>query len=185
MAGHNKWSKIKHKKAASDAQKSKLFAKHAKLIAVEAKKSGGGDSHGLKAAIERARKDNMPNDSIERAIKKAADSDMLAMEEVLYEAYGPSGAALIIVGLTDNKNRTAAEIKHILLKNEAALAVPGSAVWAFVKENNDYKPTAHITLPVEDSEKILVLMEELEEHDDVQGVYTNAKLEEARAILQE
>jgi YebC/PmpR family DNA-binding regulatory protein len=175
MAGHNKWSKIKHKKAAGDAQKSKLFAKHAKLLAVEAKKAGGADSHGLKAAVERARKDNMPNDSIERAIKKASDLGTLAMEEVVYEAYGPSGVALIIVGLTDNKNRTAAEIKHILSKHGVSLAVPGSAVWAFEKDGSEYRPTTHhAALSLEDTEKILALKEELEENDDVQGVYTNA-----------
>ncbi len=185
MAGHNKWSKIKHKKAASDAQKSKLFAKHAKLIAVEAKKAKGVVSPGLKAAIERARKDNMPNDSVERAIKKASDPDTLATEEVVYEAYGPSGAALVIVGLTNNKNRTAAEIKHLLSKNGAALAAPGSALWAFAREESEYHPTTHVELSEEDSEKILALINELEENDDVQGVYTNAKLAETHAILPE
>lgn len=176
MAGHNKWSKIKHKKAASDAQRSKLFSKHSKLIAVEAKKAGGDiNAPGLKSAIERARKDNMPNDNIERAVKKASDADTMAMEEVLYEAYGPSGVALIIAGLTDNRNRTAAEIKHILTKNNASLAAQGAAVWAFTKEDGEYIANSTIELSEEDGEKLGSIIDALEENDDVQGVFTNAE----------
>lgn len=175
MAGHNKWSKIKHKKAASDAQRSKLFSKHSKLIAVEAKKAGGDiNAPGLKSAIERARKDNMPNDNIERAVKKASDADTVAMEEVLYEAYGPSGVALVIAGLTDNRNRTAAEIKHILTKNDASLAAQGAAVWAFTKEDGEYIANSTIELSEEDGEKLGSIIDALEENDDVQGVFTNA-----------
>jgi len=176
MSGHNKWSKIKHKKEASDAQKSKIFTKYAKLIAVEAKKAGGDiNSPGLKAVVDRAKKDNMPSDNIERAIKKATDADIAAMEELVYEAYGPSGVALIITGLTDNRNRAAAEVKHILSKNNATLAAPGAAVWAFTKTDGEYKASTTVSLSEEDSLKLEALVEALEENDDVQGVFTNAE----------
>ncbi|MCD8528014.1 MAG: YebC/PmpR family DNA-binding transcriptional regulator [Candidatus Pacebacteria bacterium] len=110
MAGHNKWSKIKHKKAVTDARKSKIFSKLVRLIQVEAKKCGGDTaSANLKAAIEKAKKENMPLENIERAIKKASEgTDMFP---VTFETYGPGGVGIIIEGLTDNNNRTNAEIK--------------------------------------------------------------------------
>lgn len=176
MSGHNKWSKIKHKKAATDAQKSKIFSKYSKLIALEAKKAHGDiNSPGLKAVIDRAKKDNMPNDNIDRAVKKASDPDTAAMEELVYEAYGPSGVALVITGLTDNRNRVAAEIKHILSKNGASLAAQGAAAWSFTKENGEYNPSTTIPLSSDDLEKLSTLIEALEENDDVQGVFTNAE----------
>lgn len=176
MSGHNKWSKIKHKKAATDAQKSKIFSKYSKLIALEAKKAHGDvNSPGLKAVIDRAKKDNMPNDNIDRAVKKASDPDTAAMEELVYEAYGPSGVALVITGLTDNRNRVAAEIKHILSKNGASLAAQGAAVWAFTKEDGEYTADTTVSLSPDDLEKLSALIEALEENDDVQGVFTNAE----------
>lgn len=176
MAGHNKWSKIKHKKAATDAQKSKVFGKLARLIAVESKLAGGDvNSPGLRAAIEKAKKENMPSDNIDRAVKKGAGGDALQMEAVLYEAYGPGGCALIVEGLTDNKNRSSAEIKHILSKNGLALAGQGSASWAFEKTNGEWEPKTMAPISDEDKEKLEKIIEELEENDDIQDVYTNAE----------
>lgn len=176
MSGHNKWSKIKHKKAASDAQKSKTYSKLVKLIQVESKTADGNvDSPGLRAAIEKAKSENMPKDNIERAIKKGASSDSAAMEEVIYEAYGPGGTALIITGLTDNKNRTAPEVKHTLTKNGLQLATPGSALWAFEKTAEGWEPKQTTPINEEGGAKLERLIEELEDNDDVQDVFTNAE----------
>lgn len=175
MSGHNKWSKIKHKKAASDAQKSKLFAKHASMIAVESRKVGGDTSSpGLAAAIERAKKDSMPKDSIERAVSKGKKGEGDALEEVVFEAFGPGGTAMMVVALTDNNNRTAPEIRHILSKAGYELGAPGSAAWAFSKTHAGYIPQNPIDLSDEDGEKLATLIEQLEEQDDVQDVYTTA-----------
>jgi YebC/PmpR family DNA-binding regulatory protein len=174
MSGHSKWSKIKHKKALTDARKSKEFSKLAKFIAVESKKAGGDvNSPGLRFAIEKAKQSNMPSDNIERAVQKGKAGEGETVEHVLYEAYGPGGSAIIIEGLTDNKNRTAAEIKHLLNKHDAQLASQGAASWAFEKSDGIWKPKTTMLISDEDSEKLSELISELEEHDDVQGVYTN------------
>lgn len=176
MSGHNKYSKIKHVKAKNDAQKSKAFTKYVRLISVEAKKSAGNrSSPGLAAAIEKARKENMPNDTIDRAIKKATTDNSAAMESILYEAYGPGGVAVLISVLTDNRNKAAQEIKHLLSQNDTALAAPGSAVWAFQKTNDGWVPTTTTPLEDLDIEKLTKLVENLEDHDDVQDVFTNAE----------
>ena len=133
MSGHNKWSKIKHKKAASDAKKSQEFSKLVKLIQMEAKKSGGDqNSPGLRFAIEKAKKANMPGDNIDRAIKKASEAKEVF--PVLFEAYGPGGVGIIITALTDNNNRTNQEIKHILSKNGSSLGGANSVSWNFKKD---------------------------------------------------
>lgn len=180
MSGHNKWAQIKRQKGKTDAQKSKAFSKFSRLITAEAKKSGGGkagadrNSPALKAIIERARAINMPNDSIERAIKKSTEQ-AATMESAIYEAYGPGGCALIIDTLTDNKNKVSQEIKHILSKNSFALAGMGAASWAFEKTADGWIPKTTIILGGEDIQKLDVLITELEEDDDVQAVYTNAE----------
>lgn len=178
MAGHNKWAQIKHKKAITDAKKSKIFSKLVRFIAVEAKLSGGKDSPGLRAAIEKAKKVNMPSENIERAIKKASEPGT-AMENITYEAYGPGGVGVIIETLTDSKNRAAQEIKHILSENGTSLASIGSVTWAFKKEVTPegliWKPTSTIPLSDADLEALDKLVEDLEENDDVQDVYTNAE----------
>ncbi len=175
MAGHNKWSKIKHKKAVSDAKKSQIFSKIVRLIQVEAKAAKGDiNSPRLKAAIEKAKSVNMPKENIERAIKKA--SEVGNTIEVVYEAYGPGGVGIIIKGLTDNNNRTSAEIKHILSKNGASLGTPGSVSWNFTKnQDQTWVPNMLIELSEEDEEKLVKLLEVLDDHDDVQDIYTNAK----------
>ncbi|MES2436428.1 MAG: YebC/PmpR family DNA-binding transcriptional regulator [Patescibacteria group bacterium] len=176
MAGHNKWSKIKRQKGASDAQKSKTFTKLVRYITVEAKKSAGNlASPGLAAAIKKAKESNMPNDTIDRAVKKATTDNSASMENITYEAYGPGGCALVIETLTDNRNKAAQEIKHILSKNGFALAAMGAATWAFKKEHQEWIPETTTPLSPEDSTKLEELMNELEENDEVQEVYTNAE----------
>ena len=174
MSGHNKWSKIKHKKALTDAKKSQVFSKFVKLIQVESKKSGGNvDSPGLRAAIDKAKAENMPLSNIERAIPKGKSGTGADMEHLLFEVYGPGGSAMIIEGLTDNNNRTAPEIKHILTKRGLQLASPGSVAWAFEKVDGEWQAKTPAEISEEDLEKLEGLIEELEDHDDVQGVYTN------------
>jgi len=178
MSGHNKWSKIKHKKAATDAQKSKVFSRLVKLIQVESKRAGGNvDDPGLRTIIEKAKKENMPKDNIERAISKGAGSDSIALESITYEAYGPGGVALIIESLTDSRNRAAAEVRHILSKNGYELAAQGSALWAFTRNGSEWEATT--TTPIDDEvgEALETLIEQLEECDDVQEVFTNASSE--------
>ena len=176
MSGHNKWSQIKNKKAVTDGKRSKIFGKFSKLIALEAKKAAGNlSSPGLRAVIERAKKENMQNELIDRAVKKGAGGDAGNMEAGLFEAYGPGGCAMLITGLTDNNNRTVAEIKHLLSKRGLALAGHGAALWAFNKTGDEYEPNTTAPLSDEDGEALGNLLEELDEHDDVQEVYTNAE----------
>lgn len=178
MSGHNKWAQIKHKKAITDSKKSKIFSKLVRFISVEAKLSGGKDSPGLRAAIEKAKKVNMPAENIERAVKKASEPSA-HMDAITYEAYGPGGVGIIIETLTDSKNRTAQDIKHILTANGTALGGIGSVTWAFQKEKSPegliWKPNMLVPLSDEDLALLDKLVEDLEENDDVQDVYTNAE----------
>lgn len=134
MAGHNKWSQIKRKKAATDQKRASQWTKIIREITVAARE-GGGDPGGnprLRLAIDNARSVNMPNDNIDRAIKKGTgDLEGVSYEEVAYEAYGPGGVAIYIDGLTDNLNRTVADIRHVLSKNGGNLGQTGSVAWMF------------------------------------------------------
>lgn len=175
MSGHNKWSKIKNKKAVTDAAKSKIFSKMAKLISTASKQANGDTSSpSLRAVIEKAREYNMPADNIDRAVKKGAGSDAETLEAITYEAYGPAGSAIIIDVLTDSRNRAAQEIKFILSKHGISLAAPGSALWAFTKENGEWKPNMTVPISEEDGKILEALTEDLENNDEVQDVYTNA-----------
>lgn len=175
MSGHSKWSKIKHKKAATDAKKSKIFSKLVRYITVEAKKAKGDrNSPGLRLAIDKARAENMPADNIDRAIDKASSS-AAELEPVTYEAYGPGGVAIIIEAYTDNRNRTVQEIKHILSKNDIELATQGAALWAFTKDEQGLVATTVVDLSDEDLEKLSEVVDQLEDQDDVNEVYTNAE----------
>src|SRR6059036_3523187 len=129
MSGHSKWASIKHKKRAVDAKRGKLFTKLARAIQVAARE-GGGDPDGnpaLALAIQKARDASMPKDNIERAIAKGTGEgqDADAIETVLYEGYGPGGVALLIEAVTDNRNRTGADVRHQLTKNGGSLGEPG------------------------------------------------------------
>jgi YebC/PmpR family DNA-binding regulatory protein len=138
MAGHSKWAGIKHKKAIVDSRRGKLFTKLARAITVAAKE-GGGDPEGnprLALAISKARDASMPKDNIERAIAKGtgegADAD--ALEDVVYEGYGPGGVAMLIEAVTDNRNRTGSEVRHLFSKHGGSLGEPGSVAYLFDKK---------------------------------------------------
>ncbi len=178
MSGHSKWSQIKHKKALTDARKSKEFAKLAKQITVAAREKGPdpASNPSLRAAVEKARSFNMPSDNIERAIKRATSKDENALEEVLFEAYGPGGSAILIAGITDNKNRTTQEIKHLLSENGAKLASPGSAKFLFQKTEDGWQPIANITVDEKTKEALSKIFEALDENDDINDIYTNAEM---------
>src|SRR2546423_7358352 len=135
MSGHSKWSSIKHKKAAADAKRGKLFSKLTRAIIVAAKEGGGdpGANLALQNAIEKARSYSMPKDNIDRAIAKGAgaDADASQFETVVYEGYGPSGVAVIVEALTDNRNRTASDVRHTFTKNDGNLGGSGAVSWLF------------------------------------------------------
>jgi YebC/PmpR family DNA-binding regulatory protein len=178
MAGHSKWAQIKRGKAVTDAARSRTFSRFARLIALESKKVGGSlSAPSLAAVITRAKAANMPKDNIERAVAKGASKDSGDLEQVVYEAYGPAGVALIIDALTDNKNRTTQELKHLLSKNGLEMATPGAASWAFTKSpDGTYVPREPLMeVAGEDETKLQELLDALDEHDDVQTLYTNAK----------
>ena len=138
MSGHSKWSKIKRTKGVTDVKRGALFSKLAKEITIAAK-SGGGDAGSnvrLRSAILSARAQSMPNDNIERAIKRGTGegADAQHFDEIVYEGYAPGGVAVIVEAATDNKNRTAAEIRHIFTKNDGSLATSGSVSYMFHKK---------------------------------------------------
>lgn len=133
MSGHNKWSGIKHRKEAQDAKRSKIFTRIAKAIAVAVQNSGPdvATNNSLRIAIDQARKANMPKDNIDRAIKRGSGADGTHIEEVVYEAMGPGGVAIMIACATDNTNRTLTEIKTILKKNNGKFVPSGSIAFQF------------------------------------------------------
>ncbi|HVJ50429.1 YebC/PmpR family DNA-binding transcriptional regulator [Desulfitobacterium sp.] len=157
MSGHSKWANIKHKKAKTDAQKGKVFTKLGRELIVAAR-AGGADlanNFRLKIAVDNAKAANMPNDNIQRAIQKGAGGgDGTTYEELRYEGYGPGGAAVMIDILTDNRNRTAGEMRHLFSKNGGNLGDTGSVNWMFNEKGQ-------LTIPIEDlafSEDELMLM---------------------------
>ncbi len=241
MAGHSKWAQIKHKKAKVDAKRGKLFSKLVREIQV-AVRLGGPDpdlNPRLRLAIERAKAANMPSENIERAIKKAAGGEEGAQyQEVVYEGYGPGGVAFMVIALTDNKNRTTSEVRHVFSKHGGNLGTSGSVAWQFEEkgviyvdregadedavlevaleagaedmqtQGDTYEITTSVkdfakvkkaledagfkvsqaqltripknTVKVEgkDAEKVLKLMEALEDLDDVQQVFANFDIPE-------
>src|SRR5256885_5796660 len=136
MSGHSKWSSIKHKKALKDARRGKLFTKFIKEITVAAR-LGGGDINAnprLRTAVTTARQNSMPTDNIERAIKKGTgELEGVSYEEITYEAYGPGGVAILVQALTDNRNRTVADVRSIITKHGGNLAAAGAVAWMFHK----------------------------------------------------
>jgi YebC/PmpR family DNA-binding regulatory protein len=135
MSGHSKWSSIKHKKGAADAKRGKLFTKLARAVTVAAR-DGGPDPDGnpaLATAIQKARDASMPKDNIQRAIDRGSGvgSDAATIEKVVFEGYGPGGAAVLVEALTDNRNRTSAEVRHAFSKRGGSLGEPGSVAWIF------------------------------------------------------
>ncbi len=243
MSGHSKWAQIKHKKAATDVKKGKVFSKLAKEISVAAR-LGGGDPGGnprLKTVMEKAKEVNMPSENIKRAIQKGTgELPGTSYEEMVYEGYGPGGAAVLINTLSDNKNRTVSELRHLISKNGGALGETGCVAWIFDKKGyilvdkktvdedalmsvaldagaldmkNDPKeenyeiitspedlntvnkalkdasveavlsevtmlPKNYVILDSRQGEQMTRLMEALEDHDDVQNVYSNFDMPE-------
>ena len=242
MSGHSKWSSIKHKKGAADAKRGKLFSKLSRAIIVAARE-GGPDPDAnatLATAIQKARDSSMPKDNIERAIARGAgtSSDGDAYEHITYEGYGPSGVAVFVEALTDNRNRTASDVRHIFTKNEGSLGESGSVAWLFERKGvilvdgsadedelmltaadagaedvEDDESTFRVTtapenlhavrialeeagvtidsaestmvpktfVAIEDeamARKVVRLMDELEDNDDVQAVYSNFDIPE-------
>lgn len=181
MSGHSKWATIKRKKEATDAKRGRLFSKLSKIIEVAAKKGSDPKTNvSLKAAVDQARSFNMPAANINRAIKEGSGSgeDASALEEVIYEAYGPGGVAIIITAVTDNKNRTVSEIKHILATHKASLSGAGSVKWMFESkfENGEMKwyPKQTIQLSEEDENKLSTLFSDLDDQEDIAEVFTNS-----------
>ncbi len=176
MSGHSKWSQIKRQKSVTDAAKSRTFSRFARLITLESKKAGGVMSTpSLSTAIARAKAANMPKENIERAIAKGTSKDSGNLEQILYEAYGPGGVAILIDALTDNKNRTTQEVKHLLSLQGVELAAPGAASWAFKKAGAVYEANGLlIEVAGTDEEHLSTILDALDEHEDVQRVFTNA-----------
>jgi YebC/PmpR family DNA-binding regulatory protein len=174
MSGHSKWSQIKHKKAASDQKRGQAFSKLAKKISIAAREGANpATNYKLQAIIDEARSFNMPKDNIERAIKRAGEKENMALDEITIQAIGPASVALVIKGVTDNKNRTIGEIKNILSKNGAKMVPENSLNWIFNKNDEPVAP-----LEITDQlilEKINKLLEELDDQDDVGEVYSNLK----------
>ena len=137
MSGHNKWSKIKNKKGSEDARRGKVFTKMARAITVAVREGGADPEYNpsLKSVIEKARAENMPNDNIDRAIKKASgDGDSANYENIVYEGYGPEGVAVIVECLTDNRNRTASDVRHYFDKFGGNLGQNGSVSFMFQRK---------------------------------------------------
>jgi YebC/PmpR family DNA-binding regulatory protein len=244
MSGHNRWSKIKHKKEASSAKKSKLWTKLIKEMTVSAR-LGGGDISGnprLRTAVDNARAQNMPNDTIDRAIKKGTgEFGEVNYEEFTYEVFGPGGAAILVEIMTDNRNRTASEIRSLLTRHGGNLGASGSVSWMFKKqgliaydkgavdedkvtelaielgaddvrtegetllvvtEPPDFErvrdglkkaglpdpgsaevtlhPQNTVHLSTKEAETVLKLVDVLEDHDDIQNVYSNFEVDESQ-----
>lgn len=176
MAGHSKWAQIKHKKATADAKRSKLFSKVVKMITMAAREGGDPNFNPkLKSALEKAKEANLPKESIDKAIRRGSgEGSKSGLEEVIYEAYGPAGSALVITGITDNKNRTTQEIKRILNENGAKMSGPGSVMFLFEKKNGDFEPKVKISVAGDsEKEQLKKLFIALDEHEDVQEIYSN------------
>ena len=250
MAGHSKWANIKHKKQKEDKRRGKLFSKLSRKIAVAARE-GGGDpemNSDLRMAIQKAKDNNMPNDNIERAVKRGTGNlEGMNYESFVYEGYGPGGVALYLDIMTDNRNRTASEVRHILDKNGGNLGSNGCVAWMFQRKGelvislNEFEaeeealliealeagaedldhgeeeaiiytdpsnyesarkaleeagyefesadlamiPDNEVTLDKSDAKKMLRLMDLLEDHDDIQDVYSNFDIpEDIRAEIE-
>lgn len=179
MSGHSKWANIKRDKAVNDAKKSNIFTKLTRGITVAAK-LGGGDvnaNSSLRFAVEKAREARMPKENIEKAIKKGTGEggDGNELIEVVYEGFGPHGEAFYIKGITDNRNRTVAEVRTIFSKFGGNLGGAGSTAYIFTP--NPEEPNFLIEITSEDHKQLLLrLLDELDAHDDTQDIYFNFDL---------
>src|SRR3989344_2836985 len=173
MSGHSKWSQIKHRKGIADQKKGQLFSKLSKLISIAARKGLDPDTNlDLKNAIEKARSFNMPIENIERAIKSAVEKNSSQLEELRIEAMGQGGIAFIIEAITDNRNRTIGEIKNIFKDYGVKMVQLGTLLWMFERNGLEFIPK--IPIKISDGkikEKIYKFLEELDEQEDVKGIY--------------
>jgi len=177
MSGHSHWAGIKHKKEATDQKRGKVFSKLLKAISAAVKTEPNPDFNPrLRTAIMKAREASVPQENIDRAVKRAAEAEG-ALEELVFEAYGPGGAAIIADAISDNRNRTVQEIKMILKESGGKWAESGSVRWAFelVASAGGWKARFPQAIPQEDKKKLEALVAALEENDDVQDVFTNAQ----------
>jgi YebC/PmpR family DNA-binding regulatory protein len=181
MAGHSKWSNIKHKKAKEDKKRAKIFSKLSRKIRVAVKEGGSGDPEqnpALRTFLDKAKDANMPKDNIQRAIDAGlGKGENGPLKEVLYEGFGPGGTAFLIASVTDNKNRTTSEIRHILNTAGGSLGSPGSVKYMFERDDEEgYKCTIPLAVKDEDQiEKLSDLADELREQEDVEEVYCAAE----------
>ena len=174
MSGHSKWSQIKHQKGVTDQKRGVLFSKLLAAITAAAKTEADPNFNPrLRDCVQKAKDALVPADNIERAIKKAADASE-SMDELLCEAYGPGGAALLIEAITDNRNRTIPQIKKILADNAGKWAETGSVLWAFEKQGREWTAKLPQESTREDGEKLAALIKAIEDHEDVQRVVTNS-----------
>lgn len=181
MSGHSHWATIKHDKSVEDARRGKVFTKVSRLVTIAVKKGGGDPSANpvLRKAIEKAREVRMGNDLIERAIKKALGEGKGGepLVDAVLEGYGPGGVGFLVEVLTDNKNRTVAEIRNVFTRHGGNLGEAGSTAYIFTP--NPRQPQFLVPLPDKETEKkVLDLAQELQDHDDIQEVYANYQLSE-------
>lgn len=168
MSGHSRWSQIKHKKSLTDQKRGRIFSKLSKAITLAACKGVDPKSNlTLANAIEQARQENMPNENIERAVKKASKKNTAQIEEIVVEAIGSSGVALQIKCITDNKNRTIAEVKKILVEHSAKMVQPGSISWMF---------NTPVQINEQTKQELNNLFEALDNNDNIVDVSSNLKL---------
>ena len=176
MSGHSKWSQIKHKKGFADQKKGKLFSKLSKIIFLAARKGVDPSTNlELKNAIEQARIFDMPNENIQRAISKSKDKDLSLLTTVHIEVMGPAGSAFVIEAITDNSNRTVAEIKNITNGYGFKMVAPRSLSWMFEQGQGEFTAKNPISLPEEHSTSLDNFISEIVEHEDVKEVYSNLK----------
>lgn len=182
MAGHSKWANIKHKKARSDEKRGKEFTKIAKEITIAVRSGGGGDPEAnskLKLAIQKAKAINMPNENISRAIKKGTgEMESESIEEIIYEGYAPGGVAIMLEIATDNRNRTASEIRHLFSKANGNLGETGCVAWMFKRAG--YIVVSKENLQLDEEELMLMALElgadDVREEDDSYEVITSPEV---------
>ena len=178
MSGHSKWAQIKRGKAITDAARSRVFSRFAREITMESKRVAGNiSSPTLAAIISRTKAANMPKENIERAVAKGTSTEAESVEQVVYEFYGPGAVAILVTALTDNRNRTTQGVKIALSKLPYELGTPGSAAWAFTKTPDGRFIANEPLMEVggEDEELLAKILEQFDELDDTQAIYTNAR----------
>jgi YebC/PmpR family DNA-binding regulatory protein len=182
MSGHSAWKNIKYKKEAADAKRSKAFSKISREITIAAREGGKDPDFNprLRMAIERAKDFNMPAENIEKAIKRGTgELEGAKLESIIIEAYGPGGVAIIIEGITDNKNRSLEEIRQILIQNGAKMVTEGAVRWMFERKIGpgilEWVPKQTIEATEKDREACQKLFSALDENEAVQEIYSNLK----------